>query len=288
MKLSVVMIAKNEEAMLPACLNSVKGADEIVVLDTGSTDRTVEIALAAGAVIGEYKWNDDFSAARNAALDISSGDWILSIDADETLNENGIEIIREFINSNPTALSVNIHLDNGHGETFLYPRLFKRGVRWVGEIHEVPNDYSEKPTVEVTITYGASPNHAVDPDIDLRILQKIVNGEKKTSPRTYYYLGREYYYRQKWEDALACLDLYLKFATWLPEKADAYLLSARCLWSIQRGDQARPMCLHAIEINANFKEALLLMAEMSWPENKERWESYAAIADNRDVLFVRS
>jgi len=72
--------------MLPGCLDSLRGvADELVVVDTGSTDHTVEIARRAGARLGHFAWCDDFAAARNATLDLATGRWVLSIDADERL-----------------------------------------------------------------------------------------------------------------------------------------------------------------------------------------------------------
>jgi tetratricopeptide (TPR) repeat protein len=83
--LSVCLIVKNEEEMLGACLESVTGlADEIVVYDTGSTDRTIEIARSAGAKVIEGYWDDDFARARNAALEHAIGEWVLTLDADET------------------------------------------------------------------------------------------------------------------------------------------------------------------------------------------------------------
>ena len=84
--LSVCLIVKNEERFIRQCLASVKDfADQIVVVDTGSTDRTVAIAKEFGAEIHEFKWCDDFSAARNAALQHVTGEWVLSFDADEEL-----------------------------------------------------------------------------------------------------------------------------------------------------------------------------------------------------------
>ncbi|NEO87390.1 MAG: tetratricopeptide repeat protein [Spirulina sp. SIO3F2] len=81
------MIVKDEELLLPQCLDSAKDVvDEIVIVDTGSSDRTVEIAEAAGAVVGHFEWCDDFAAARNAALEKVTGDWVLILDADEELN----------------------------------------------------------------------------------------------------------------------------------------------------------------------------------------------------------
>ncbi len=86
MKLSLCIIALNEELTLPKCIRSAKSiVDEIVVLDTGSTDKTVAIALENGAKVYNYEWNNDFSAARNEALRYVTGDWVLVLDADERL-----------------------------------------------------------------------------------------------------------------------------------------------------------------------------------------------------------
>lgn len=86
-RLSLAMIVKNEEACLAHSLESVRDlVDEMVVLDTGSTDRTVEIARAFGAAVHAFSWIGDFSAARNAALQHCTGDWILVLDADEAID----------------------------------------------------------------------------------------------------------------------------------------------------------------------------------------------------------
>ncbi|MEH1900446.1 MAG: tetratricopeptide repeat protein [Nostoc sp.] len=98
MKLSLCMIVKNEARTLPKCLNSVRNVvDEMVVLDTGSIDRTPNIAQQLGAKVYHFKWCNDFSAARNAALKYVSGDWILVLDADETLTPAIVPQLREAI-----------------------------------------------------------------------------------------------------------------------------------------------------------------------------------------------
>jgi tetratricopeptide (TPR) repeat protein len=85
-RLSLCLIARDEEAMLPACLESARRVvDEIVLVDTGSADATREIARRAGAVVAERAWDDDFSAPRNLALRLATGDWVLQLDADERL-----------------------------------------------------------------------------------------------------------------------------------------------------------------------------------------------------------
>lgn len=86
MELSLCMIVKNEELALPSCLSSVKGVvDEIVVLDTGSSDRTPEIAKEFGARVYDFEWCNDFSKARNQSLKYVQGNWVLVLDADEVL-----------------------------------------------------------------------------------------------------------------------------------------------------------------------------------------------------------
>src|SRR5262249_28493259 len=87
-KVSLCMIVKNEEGHLADCLNSVADlVGEIVVVDTGSTDRTKEVAAACGARVFDFAWVDSFAAARNESLRPASGAWILWLDADERLDE---------------------------------------------------------------------------------------------------------------------------------------------------------------------------------------------------------
>ncbi|MCX5769990.1 MAG: glycosyltransferase [Candidatus Hydrogenedentes bacterium] len=95
-KLSVVMIVKNEAECLPQCLAGVRAiADELVICDTGSTDRTIAVAESFGALVYPVPWIDDFALARNSALAHASGDWILHLDADEALDPGGAARLRE-------------------------------------------------------------------------------------------------------------------------------------------------------------------------------------------------
>lgn len=94
-RVTLCLIAKNEELMLPGCLESVRGAvDAMVVVDTGSTDRTRDIALAAGAKVIDVPWEDDFAAPRNAALEHVKDGFILQLDADERLVHGAAQKIR--------------------------------------------------------------------------------------------------------------------------------------------------------------------------------------------------
>jgi glycosyltransferase involved in cell wall biosynthesis/tetratricopeptide (TPR) repeat protein len=140
-RLSVCLIVKNEEKFLAQCLKSVRGfASQIVVVDTGSTDRTVEIAREFGAEIYSFAWCDDFAAARNAALEHANGDWILMLDADEELPAAQHAKLQADMN-NANAIAFRLPLVNAgqenEGRSFI-PRLFRNApeVFFRGRIHE--------------------------------------------------------------------------------------------------------------------------------------------------------
>src|SRR3989344_2193313 len=96
--ISLCMITKNEEKYLGQCLDSVKElVDEIIILDSGSTDKTKEIAKKFKAKMLDFKWNDDFSEARNESLKHATKDWILVLDADEIIEKDDLEKIKEIV-----------------------------------------------------------------------------------------------------------------------------------------------------------------------------------------------
>jgi len=291
MNLSVCMIVKNEEVMLESCLKSIQNADEIVICDTGSTDKTIEIAKKyTDKVFTDYTWNDNFAEARNHANSKATGDWILVIDADETLEENGIKKIKDILKTLPDkydSLSCNVKSVKD-GMLHKFPRVYKNSpeVKWLGAIHNHLNVNSSK-SVDVTVTYGYSPAHKNDPNRALRILTK----EVKRNPdcvREKFYLAREYIYRKNWKKAIVWYKRYLKLSTWAKERSEAYFRMAWAYWYSQQGEKARDACLQALKINTNFREAIELMAEMSGPINRKRWIEFAVGADNSKVLFDRS
>ena len=140
-RLSVCVIAKNEERFIAQCLKSVQGlAAQIVLVDTGSTDRTVEIARGLGAEIHTFAWCDDFAAARNAALEHATGDWVLMLDADEELPAaQHARLAQDMANRNVIAFRLPL-INAGQeaaGRSFV-PRLFRNlpGAYFRGRIHE--------------------------------------------------------------------------------------------------------------------------------------------------------
>ncbi|MBW4564415.1 MAG: glycosyltransferase [Mojavia pulchra JT2-VF2] len=145
MNLSLCMIVKNEAATLPKCLNSVENVvDEIVVLDTGSSDRTVEIAKAYGAKVHRFQWCNDFSAARNEALKYVTGNWILVLDADEILTPEIVPQMRSVIQSEEYLLINLVRYEVGAEQSpySLVSRLFRNrpDIRFSRPYHALVDD----------------------------------------------------------------------------------------------------------------------------------------------------
>lgn len=292
-RVSAVLIVKNEEAMIRACLESLKSLEEVIVLDTGSTDNTCEVARAVGGNVrvieGEYKWEDDFSKARNKAQSYATGEWIFVVDADEELPPGGAEKIRETIAEHPgvTVFNAWIQGKSGGANKHTSPRLYRNmpDIHWAGSVH---NYLTHLGTVDsdIIVWAGYSPTHQKDPNRALRMLEAAVAREPE-SGRYWYYLGREYGYKNRWADSEWALRKALELSKWLCERADAWLLLARALWYQRRGPEARKACLEAIGINPNFKEALLVMGNMSFEREKKAWHAFATHATNEGVLFRR-
>lgn len=140
---SLCMIVKNESELLSLCLESVQGiVDEIIVVDTGSTDNTKEIALTHGAKVFDFPWVHDFSAARNYAMEQATSDWILQLDADEHLTENSRSLLLPTV-EHVMNYAINIQIKNLNEVTqnyvlHQYPRLYRNvpEIRYKNRIHE--------------------------------------------------------------------------------------------------------------------------------------------------------
>lgn len=143
--ISACLIVRDEEASLPRCLASLSGiVSQIVVVDTGSRDASAAIARSHGALVSSFPWGEDFSAARNAALDLATQPWILSIDADEELLTDSVAALDAALASPEAGLLVRMRLmdgQGGHVEVPL-PRLFRNDprIRWSRAIHESVTD----------------------------------------------------------------------------------------------------------------------------------------------------
>ncbi|MBR1759964.1 MAG: glycosyltransferase [Schwartzia sp.] len=150
LKVTACVIVKNEEKNLPHWIACVKAiADELVVVDTGSTDRTTELAQAAGAKLFSFAWRDDFAAAKNFALQKARGNWIVFLDADEYFSEPDLPKVKAYIQNFDKEQNtagficpwINIDVDKGGAilTEGVQLRVFRRhpDIRYQGHIHEM-------------------------------------------------------------------------------------------------------------------------------------------------------
>lgn len=146
--LTIVVLTKNEQDnIIGVVQNSLIVADKVIIVDSGSTDKTVELAEQYGATVIYRAWDNDFSAQRNFALDYVDTEWVLYLDADERLNETLIVAIKKVLDTNPNKQYSIKRKSVAFGQEFNYgvlkpdfvPRLFKtKRIKWVNKVHEKP------------------------------------------------------------------------------------------------------------------------------------------------------
>lgn len=227
MKISLCMIVKNEENFLRQSLSAVgRYVNEIIIVDTGSTDRTKEIARSCGAQVYDFPWCDDFSAARNFSLEQASGDWVLVIDADEIISDFQVESIQNVIKAEDTIVGriklINI-VSDATGEkrsSERISRLFKRRLfHYEGIIHEqlVRKDQNPFKTilVEITVEHSGYTQEIIERTDkiarNIRLLDQALE-ENPEDAYLLYQLGKAYYMAKNYNEAVA----YFKRAIALP------------------------------------------------------------------------
>ena len=154
--LSLCMIVKNEEKSLARCLQSVQNlADEIIVTDTGSTDKTVEVAKKFKASVFNFPWKNNFAEARNFSLAHCNSDYVLYLDADEELPPDSVEKIKEILDSEEQKAFLckikNIDEFSGRTNFGTYCRLFPNveGIQFRGRVHEQIEDSLKEARIEI-------------------------------------------------------------------------------------------------------------------------------------------
>ena len=243
-RISQCMIVKNEEANIERALTWGKGiVSEQIVVDTGSTDRTMEIARQMGAIVYEFPWLDDFSAAKNFAISKARYEWVAFLDADEYLAPGDGGKVRDYIETlqNTEAESlltscVNLDDEGNVMNVGTQTRIFKRHLRYEGRIHEHLTSTRNRllqiadVTEDVTIYhtgYGAREESGKSGRNLKLILLELE--ERPDSYEMWGYLGQEYMARADWSAAGTALR---KAVSLIPEKGKGVYditLSVTCL-----------------------------------------------------------
>ncbi len=217
---SVTMIVKDEEANLPDCLESIRGlADELIVVDTGSSDRTKEVAARYGAKVYDFQWRDSFAAARNEALRHATGAWVFWLDADDRLDEENRAKLRGLfatLKDEPAAYRMTclcLAGPDGRETEVDHLRLFRNHpqLRWDYRVHEqvLPAVRRLGHAVRragVVVRHAGYRDPAVlarKRDRDLRLLE-LEARERPADPFVLFNLGQALHHRGRTEQALAC------------------------------------------------------------------------------------
>ncbi|MDE7224159.1 MAG: glycosyltransferase family 2 protein [Acetatifactor sp.] len=239
--ISLCMIVKNEEVHIARCLDSVAElVEEIIIVDTGSTDRTVEIVSDYTPKVYSYPWKDDFSDARNYSFSKASMDYCMWMDADDILENTEKDKflqLKKSLNSDVdiVMMKYNTSFDEAGRPSFSYFR--ERWIRncmqyrWIGAVHEVIPPNGKVIYSDIAISHKKT--GAGDPDRNLRIYQKMIAEGKKLEPRQQYYYGRELYYHKQYKAAVSVLEQFLLSEEgWIENKIEACSICANCYFRL--------------------------------------------------------
>ncbi len=321
--LSVAMIVKNEEENLPECLEQIKSfADEICIVDTGSTDNTVEIAKSAGAKIGTIKWNDDFAYARNKSLKLCTGKWIFIIDADERISEDDRKKLRQIVeNDNLCAYRLWTRNytnrvdradfllakeDDEWNQEFLgwFPsakvRLFpnRPEIKFEGHVHETVLFSLQQLNIPVIDNEEILIHHYGERGSEEKLKQKqemyITLGKKKiqqypTNPFFYAELASQYAEMGHFPEAL---EYYRKALEIEPSHADWWCEIGSILFIVNHKKEAEQSFRIAVKMNPDYFPAwrnlsLLYIEAKQWSEALSTLQEALRLhPDDREIIFA--
>lgn len=208
--ISLCMIVKNEEDVLSRCLNSIKDVvDEIIIVDTGSSDNTKKIAKNFTDKIYHFNWCDDFAKARNYSFSKATKDYILWLDADDVILPKDVKLLKSLkndIDKNTDIVMMKYNMgtndDNTPSLSYYRERLIKnfKNYKWVGRIHEVITPTGNVIYSDIAITHKKI--HISDPLRNLRIFEKMIEENEKLDTRQKFYYAREIYYSGNFTKAI--------------------------------------------------------------------------------------
>lgn len=228
---------KNEEMNLAHCLDSVADlVEEIIIVDTGSKDRTVEIASHYTTKVYSHPWKDDFSDARNYSFSKAAMDYCMWMDADDILEEREKDKflkLKQSLTPDIDMVMMKYHtaFDEAGKPSFSYFR--ERWIRncglyrWIGAVHEVIPPKGRILYSDLGICHKKTGPGS--PDRNLKIYQKLLAEGKRLEPRQQYYYGRELYYHEEYKEAVCVFEQFLLSEEgWIENKIEACAICARC------------------------------------------------------------
>ena len=279
MEISVCMIVKNEEKLLRRCLDSLSGLyEELIIVDTGSTDKTKEIAWEYTDEVYDFEWVSDFAAARNFAFSKCTKDYIYTVDADEVLDAENMEkfrVLKGYLDPKYEIVKMwyltplDFNEANGFEKEYR-PKLFKRlrSWTWIDPVHE---SMQLEPTIfdsDICIRHLPSQSHI---GRDCAIYEKVINRGGTLSPKLHGLYARDLYMTGSKEELLRAKEYFYNFvqATTLNLTSDDDLSMKKkkdksTLWEseVQLADSDAPEDISNTDWNM-YREALCVLAKIA-------------------------
>ena len=282
MSVSLCLIVKDEEGNLKKCLASFRSVcDEIIVVDTGSKDTTKQIAKRCGAKVFDYKWRDDFSAARNFAISKATKKWIMMVDADDVIKKSPLRKIKMVLKTIPTATKVVFlpyiytQTDVQKGQTAWLPRLWRRSMnlKYVFPIHEYL-DLSKVNFKSITKVNAPIVHRKLNQDYrpglkrNLKILIPAI--KKKTDDlRILYYLVHDHRHLGKFKEALHWCEKYFEAK---PKDSihlgKVFTMQGMCYLGLNKPSMAQFSFLLAIGANPLLIEPYLELGDLHYRQKR--------------------
>ena len=257
--ISLCMIVKNEEAVLERCFESIHPFfDELVVVDTGSTDRTVSIARKWTDKVFFFPWCDDFSKARNFAFSKASGTHRMWLDADDVVPKPSLEVLlawkeTPYDEREVLYLPYETAFDESGNAVFSFER--ERIVpaalshKWKGRVHETLAHNGTIKRLNAPIRH-ASVKHGYS-DRNVNIYERMIEEQEPFSARDWFYYGRELFYHQRYREAIEVLNWLLSQEDgWSQDRIEAIKVLSYCYGAIKEPLKERDVLLRAFSFGA--------------------------------------
>lgn len=265
MTLSVCMIVRDEEQTLARCLNCVRAfADEIIVVDTGSVDGTVNIARSFTDRVAHFDWCDDFAAARNFSFSLASCDLIMWLDADDVITEENAQKIAALKKREDYDVAFIKYSAAFEGDkpSYIYyrERVFRRslGLKWEGAVHEVVAPRGRQIYSDACIYHKKV--RQTDPRRNLKIYQGIISRGLPLDARQKFYYGRELFFNGMFVECVAVLNDFLAGDGWVENKVEACRTLYYALTKLGREEQAVRALVYAFTVSFPRAEDCCILA----------------------------
>lgn len=279
--ISACMIVKNEEKLLPQCLESIKDCvDEIVIVDTGSKDKTIQIARSCGARVFQHKWENHFSKHRNQSIGYATGDWIFIVDADEELWLGDGTKLKEFVRScndvDAILVTVDSALRGGGKSVHNSLRLFKNhlNICYEGRVHnELAGVRSARHIPIRILHYGYSLDNDISEQKYARTVKLLLMDIEDTPdhPRPHHYLGISFLSENKHEEAIKeaekAIELSKHYGHFSDLYSGSYHVASTAYMTLGNLDRAEYWALEALKKYPRHLDSLFNLSQIYFQQN---------------------